>query len=277
MLAAPGTFTGTQPPNPRAGPSHVCVKSLSASPRFRASSPRPDCGSAAGVPPRGCGRRRQPPPAPLPGPPRRRLPKLPRSPAPAAAVAGSGWLAPQDEKAIKSRSSPAARCSRMGRVAARSSRARGARRPWRRLRLGRRGGAGPFLRKLPPSSSLLWAKKEAKAPIPLHQETLHISTLPVPERRGDLREGANLSEFVDPPGQQPAPTPTPGSNDPQPRAFRKASRLAGGRGRPQPRAAGAERHGRLRGSLLPLHPLCKAPPPHLIPSCPARGTGAGKN
>lgn len=60
------------------------VKSPNVFPGFGASSPRPrTAGSAAGVPPRGCGRRRQPPPTPLPRPLRRRLSTLPRSPAPA--------------------------------------------------------------------------------------------------------------------------------------------------------------------------------------------------
>lgn len=72
--------------------------------------------------------------------------------------------------------------------------------------------------------------------------------------------GENISEFVDPPGQQPAPTPTPVSNDPQPRAFRKASPLAGGPEGPQSGARGAERHSDSRGSLPPLDPLCQVPP-----------------
>ena len=143
-----------------------------------------------------------------------------------------------------------------------------------RLRLGPRSWAGRFLRNLPLSSSPLWAQKEAKTPIALHNQTLPNSTPPTPGRWGDVSGGENLSEFVDPPGQQSAPTPTPGSNDPQPRAFRKASRLAGGPVGPQPRARGAERRCRSRGSLPRLHPLCQVPRSH--PCCPVRGIRAGQ-
>ncbi|KAM7243966.1 hypothetical protein CapIbe_004574 [Capra ibex] len=142
------------------------------------------------------------------------------------------------------------------------------------LRLGPRSWAGQFLRNLPLSSSPLWAQKEAKTPLPLHNQTLPISTPSTPGRWGDVSGWENLSEFVDPPRQQSAPTPTPGSNDPQPRAFRKASRLAGGPGGPQPRAKGAERRCRSRGSLPRLHPLCQVPRSH--PRCPVKGIRAGQ-
>lgn len=105
MLAAPGTFTGTQSLSPRVDPLHFCVKSPSASPRFRVRYP----GQCAVVSPNGPAARR-----PL-----------------AAAVAGSGWRAPRDEKAIKSGSWSETCSSRTAWVAARSSRAGGARRPWR--------------------------------------------------------------------------------------------------------------------------------------------------
>lgn len=104
MLAAPDTFTGTQYLSRRVDPLHFCVKSLNASPQFGASSPQRRAEApAAGVPPRGPGSRQQPPTARYPGHCAVVSPNLSSAwRPPAASVAGSGWLAPQEEKAIKS-------------------------------------------------------------------------------------------------------------------------------------------------------------------------------
>lgn len=141
-----------------------------------------------------------------------------------------------------------------------------------RLRLGQRSGAGRFRRNLPLLFSL-WAKKEDL--IPPHKQTFPISILLAPERWEDLSEEENLSEFVDPLGQQPAPTPTPGSNDPQPRAFRKASPLAGGKEGRSGFADGPSTTAACGGRFLLYTRFAKFS--HRIPSCPARGKGAGKN
>uniref|UniRef100_M3Z890 Uncharacterized protein n=1 Tax=Mustela putorius furo TaxID=9669 RepID=M3Z890_MUSPF len=139
-----------------------------------------------------------------------------------------------------------------------------------------RGGFSPTFLPHHLSSGLI---KKRNPPTSSHSHTLHTSTWPILERWGDLSDGENLSESVEHSGQQPAPTPTLGSNDPQPRAFRKASRLAGGQGGPQRRAGGAERHSRLRGRFQLCSRFAKSTPANLstrIPSCPARRTGAGK-
>lgn len=176
MLAAPGTFTGTQPPSHRVDPLHVCVNSPSASPRFGASLPWPrTAGPAAGVPLRGRGSRRQPNPAPLPRPLRRRLPKLPRSPAPACrGSCGVGLAGAPRRKGHQvslhfchlqrpRRRGGCAQFPRSGRPAGRGG----------RLLPGPRSGAGRFLGNFPPSSSLLWVEKEAEAPTSLHSQTLY--------------------------------------------------------------------------------------------------------
>lgn len=110
-----------------------CVKSLNVSPRFWPFSPRPQTAwPAAGVAPRGCGRRPRHPPPRYSG--HRAVVSPPWAAAlrsPAAAVAGSGWPEPRQEKTIKSSSSSATGGSRNSRIAARSSRAPGTRRPWR--------------------------------------------------------------------------------------------------------------------------------------------------
>ena len=169
MLAAPGTFTGTQPPKVTVSVLHsFYVTSPKEAPEFRASSPRAGTGGpAAGVPTRGCGRRRQPPPTPLPRPLCRRLPTLPHSPAPARSgscgvgLAGASggkayqspaprlqlW-APAPTGSLRTVPAPQAPAGREG-----------------RLRFGPRSRAGRFLRNLTPSSSLLWAKKREKSPL----------------------------------------------------------------------------------------------------------------
>lgn len=83
---------------------------------------------AVNVPLRVCGRRNQLPVTPLPRPRPGSLPNCPAAPIPPARCSNcwSGWLAPRDQKSLMS---PAACKSRTARVAARSSRAPGARRP----------------------------------------------------------------------------------------------------------------------------------------------------
>lgn len=110
-----------------------CVKSPNASPGFGASSSRPrTSGPAAGVPPRRCGRIASHPLPRYPGHYAVVSPPCPAVPRPsAAAVAGSGWLGSWNGKTIKSCSLSATGSSRTAWVAARSSPARGARRPRR--------------------------------------------------------------------------------------------------------------------------------------------------
>lgn len=144
---------------------------------------RPDAGSGLRGPPWASLRGMRPlapaTPAPLPGPLRRRLLKLPRSPAPARrGICGPGWLAPRDKWASESRSLAATCSSRTVRVAGRSSRARAPAGHGGQLCLGPRSGVGRLLRNLPPSSPLVWTPKEAKAPILLHIQTLKAEPCP---------------------------------------------------------------------------------------------------
>lgn len=83
---------------------------------------------AANVPLRVCGRRRQLPATPRPWSRPGSFPNCPAAPIPPAVCGNcwSGWLAPRDPKSLMS---PATCESRTARVAARSSRAPGARRP----------------------------------------------------------------------------------------------------------------------------------------------------
>ncbi|XP_043419815.1 uncharacterized protein LOC122473383 [Prionailurus bengalensis] len=186
MLAAPGTFTGTQPPSHRGDPLDVCVNSPSASPRFGASLPwSRTAGPAAGVPLRGRGSRRQPNPAPLPRPLRGRLPKLPRSPAPACrGSCGVGLAGAPRRKGHQvslhfchlqrpRRRGGCAQFPRSGRPAGRGG----------RLLPGPRSGAGRFLGNFPPSSSLLWVEKEAEAPTSLQSDPLHQAPCHIPDRK----------------------------------------------------------------------------------------------
>lgn len=100
---------------------------------------------AANVPLRVCGRRRQLPATPLPWSRPGSLPNCPAAPIPPAHCGNcwSGWLPPQDQKSLMS---PATCKSRTARVAARSSRAPGARRPQKSGRASiRAAGLGYFL------------------------------------------------------------------------------------------------------------------------------------
>lgn len=134
MLAAPGTFTGTQSLK---SPCRSFTRSMSSLQTCSRDSERPLPDPGLQGPPRASLRGDAAAGAshPLPRYPGHCAVVSPPCPAaprrPAAAVAGSGWLEPRDEKAIKSSSSSATGGSRTARITARSSRAPGARRPWR--------------------------------------------------------------------------------------------------------------------------------------------------
>lgn len=214
-------------------PCTSVLKPSEAAPRLASSSPlrtgpwnpsRPSLEGAAGHPLPRC-------PGPLR---RRRLPERrvspPRSPAAAPRLRG---LAGFNRRAGRTKKRPAGLAPRRS-VAARR------RAPFPRPgcpQAAEDGRASASAGGLPSSSQQLCSftasppglKKPRKPP---YSSWPH-SALGHPAASGAARDPGRVGETTfqgaDPPRQQPAPTPAPGSNDPRPRAFRKPRRLAGAR------------------------------------------------
>lgn len=160
---------------------------------------------AANVPLRVCGRRHQPPAtAPL-RPWRGSLPNCPAAPIPPSHSGNSivgltGASGAKVSNVVGFLQAPHCR------VAARSSRAPGARRP-QKAAAPLSAQAGRATLQKPSSLTIAPPDEETRygrlAVLPRGQSA-------APTALGDLPERTNFPEFVDPPGQQPAPTPTAG-------------------------------------------------------------------
>lgn len=273
MLSAPGTSTGTQPPAQVTVSSilRICVSSLqvhsdgSKSPFPGTWTPAP----AANVRLRVCGRRRQSPASPPPWPRRGSLPSCPAAPI------------------------PPARCgNRLVRLA-------GASRPEVSNVAGslrvphRQGSCAQFPRRGRPQAAESGRASVRAAGLDDFSETF---PLPIDSPRGENRHGRPPRRTPRRPlssggacprgptsrssgtlqGSRLLPPLPQSSNDPQPRAFRKPSRLAGGQGTVPEARGTVEVHCRFRGSPLLFTLRGEVPPTTASLAVESRKPGQGR-
>lgn len=121
---------------------------------------------------RGCGRGRQPPATQASAPSSPRSAPRPRTLPPRQLRGPAGWRPRTKSSSSLAAPVPLATPASPGSLCAVPAPGAPAGRGGR-LRPGPRSGAGRFLTNFPPSSSLLWAEKEAEAPTPFHSQPLH--------------------------------------------------------------------------------------------------------